>query len=119
MAAPLPNARTVFELAVEIQQAEERKAFLDQACAGNAQLRDEVQALLKSYEAAGPFLESPVIGEFESSGALVAPDLSGSSIGPYKLVQQIGEGGMGVVYLAEQSSPVERRVALKIIKPGM
>ena len=96
-----------------------RDAFLDQACAGNPQLREEVQALLKSYDAAGAFLETPIMGDFVDSETLVLPERPGASIGPYKLLQQIGEGGMGVVYLAEQTSPVERRVALKIIKPGM
>ena len=112
MTDPLPNARSVFEQAVEIQLAEGRGAFLDQACAGNAQLRDEVQTLLRSYEAAGEFLESPVIGDFGAREAPVTSERPGAYIGPYKLLEQIGEGGMGVVYLAEQSSPVERRVAL-------
>src|SRR6185369_17074953 len=114
-----PTARSVFEQAVEIQSAEGRSAFLDQACAGNPQLRHEVEALLSSYGAASTFLESPLLGDFEVPEGLVSSERPGSYIGPYKLLQQLGEGGMGVVYLAEQTSPVERLVALKIIKPGM
>src|SRR6185369_12879414 len=114
-----PTARSVFEQAVEIQSAEGRSAFIDQACASNSQLREEVNALLRSYESASTFLESPVLGDFQAPEGLVSSERPGSYIGPYKLLQQLGEGGMGVVYLAEQTSPVERLVALKIIKPGM
>jgi serine/threonine protein kinase len=119
MTDPPPTARSVFEQAVEIQAGQARQAFLEQACAGNSQLREEVEALLRSYNAAGNFLETPIMGEFEASATPIVPERPGASIGPYKLLQLLGEGGMGVVYLAEQTSPVERRVALKIIKPGM
>ncbi len=96
----------------------ERAAFLDQACAGNAALRRRVEALLKAHaEASGEaFLAGPCQDMTTAEEPLEGP---GTRIGSYKLLQQIGEGGMGVVYMAEQEQPVRRRVALKIIKPGM
>ena len=98
--------------------AAERAAFLDQACAGDAALRQRVEALLKAHaEATGEaFLTGP---HQWVSAAVMTAEGPGARIGPYKLLQQIGEGGMGVVYMAEQEQPVRRRVALKIIKPGM
>jgi serine/threonine protein kinase/WD40 repeat protein len=96
----------------------ERAAFLDQACAGNVALRQRVEALLKAHaEASGEaFLAGPCEGV---TTAEAPPEGPGTRVGWYKLLQQIGEGGMGVVYMAEQEQPVRRRVALKIIKPGM
>jgi hypothetical protein len=134
------NAETLFHLALQ-KPASERAALLEQACAGDAALRQCVEALLKAHENPGSFLAKPAVdlaatqaphGAQGESGASVAAappgaDISGSPIsddpgariGPYKLLQQIGEGGMGTVYLAEQETPVRRRVALKIIKPGL
>jgi serine/threonine protein kinase/tetratricopeptide (TPR) repeat protein len=123
---------TIFNLALAQPSPEERAALLDQACAGQPQLRAAVEALLQAHSGAGSFLEKPPAGAAEATGddapdrwvdpANVpppAPEGPGSRIGPYKLLQRIGEGGMGVVYMAEQEKPVRRRVALKIIKPGM
>jgi len=111
------NEQSVFIAALE-QDPAERRAFLDNACADNPELRQRVEKLIASHEAAVSFMDQPA--------GLLAPtidrqplELPGTQIGPYKLLQQIGEGGMGVVYMAEQKEPVERRVALKIIKPGM
>src|SRR5262245_47132266 len=115
------NAKQVFDRAVEIESRADREAYLAQACAGSAQLRQRVEALLRAYERSGDFLEPPA----EESSANPEPAASvlhegpGSIIGPYKLLQQLGEGGMGTVFMAEQTQPVERKVALKIIKPGM
>ncbi len=95
-----------------------RVAFLDDACAGNPSLRGEVEMLLKAHEKAGRFLQGQPAGLCPTVDQPIA-EKPGTQIGPYKLLQQIGEGGMGVVYLAEQQEPVARRVALKIIKPGM
>jgi serine/threonine protein kinase len=118
MPGPQESVKTIFGKALEIQSAEERANYLDVACAGDASLRAEVEDLLGAIERAGNFLggappADPPIGQpiTEAPGTVV--------IGPYKLLQQIGEGGMGVVYMAKQTEPVERRVALKIIKPGM
>jgi len=108
-----------------------REAFLKQACAEDAALRARVEALLavetgaeKFFEDVAPFSKSPVRGVISKTDASDGVECRltegpGSRIGPYKLLQQIGEGGGGVVYMAEQEKPVRRRVALKIIKLGM
>jgi serine/threonine protein kinase len=124
--------KDIFLAAVEKPTPTERAAFLDEACAGDAALRQRVEELLKAHDQPGSFLEQPpATGPGDTGdippGRWVDPkDLapaplegSGTRIGPYKLLQQIGEGGMGAVYVAEQEHPVKRRVALKIIKPGM
>src|SRR6516225_5945563 len=135
-----PQANELFLRVVELGSAEERRAFVDQACRDNPELRAQVEALLRAGERAGSFLERPALavadhpvpwnspfanevgrsdqrdGAFSSEPLREGP---GTRIGPYKLLQQIGEGGMGVVYMAEQEKPVRRKVALKIIKPGM
>jgi WD40 repeat protein/serine/threonine protein kinase len=117
----LLTARAIFDHALEIDSPVERKAYLDQACADAPEVKQKVESLLEAYEAAGSFLESPPQG---SEATIDHPSRSlnegpGTKIGPYKLLQKLGEGGMGVVYMAEQEEPVRRRVALKIIKPGM
>jgi serine/threonine protein kinase len=93
---------------------QERAAFLDGACAGDAVLRGNVESLLSAYDA-GQFLERPAATSAEPD----ATDPPGSVIGPYKLLQKISEGGMGTVYMAQQTAPVKRVVAIKLIKPGM
>jgi tetratricopeptide (TPR) repeat protein/serine/threonine protein kinase len=124
------NEETLFHLALE-KAAGERSAFLDEACAGDAALRRRVEALLHAYDHPGSFLGQPAPnlgataesqpgqppGEDRGSGP--GPEGPGSRIGPYKLLQQIGEGGMGAVFMAEQTRPVQRKVALKVIKPGL
>src|SRR5258706_6992072 len=99
---------------------EERDRYLSQHCKGDHELRRRLEALLLAYERAGDFLQRAA-GERPIKAAQVptAGEKPGGRIGHYKLLQQIGEGGCGVVYMAEQEAPVRRRVALKIIKPGM
>jgi WD40 repeat protein/serine/threonine protein kinase len=127
---PLLTAKAVFDHAHEITDADQRRDYLREACGDNAALRGQVEALLRAYEEAGNFLEQPAAEEGATSdvapGRWIDPARAvrvlegpGTRIGPYKLLQQIGEGGMGVVYMAEQEEPVRRKVALKIIKPGM
>src|SRR2546426_134965 len=100
--------------------SEERDCYLDAACKGDIEFRRRVEALLLAYEHAGDFLGRPVAGRpARAVQAFPAGEKPGDRIGHYKLLQQIGEGGCGVVYLAEQTEPVRRRVALKVIKPGM
>jgi serine/threonine protein kinase/Tfp pilus assembly protein PilF len=97
-----------------------REAFLQAACGENQKLRAEVEVLLAASDRSGDLLDVSATGAF--SPTLVNPvnvPAPGASIGPYRLLQQIGEGGMGTVFMAEQSHPVQRKVALKIIKPGM
>ncbi len=96
-----------------------RAAFLAETCADDVHLRHEVESLLAHDKAAETFIESPAL---EVAGKLLATRLTATAevtIGPYRLLQQLGEGGMGEVWLAEQSYPVRRRVALKLIKAGM
>lgn len=117
----------IFNTAREKLSQAERDAFLSAACAGDADLRARVESLLQSDADAGDFLKTPAklagaIGEVASLAAKIHPlldDASGTRVGPYKLLELIGEGGMGLVYAAEQEQPVSRRVALKIVKPGM
>src|SRR6266436_6784882 len=101
--------------------SEERAAYLKQACAGDAQQQLLVEGMLKAHEQAEALIQ--MRGSQARKMIAVAPfpisEKPGDRIGRYKLLQQIGEGGCGVVYLAEQSEPVRRRVALKVIKLGM
>jgi WD40 repeat protein/serine/threonine protein kinase/tetratricopeptide (TPR) repeat protein len=113
------NEHELFAAALEIGAPAERSAYLDRACGGDDVMRARVEALLRAHEQAGSFLAArPVAG----SATLDAPkplEGPGTVIGAYKLLQTIGEGGMGVVYMAEQTRPVRRTVALKVIKAGM
>jgi tetratricopeptide (TPR) repeat protein/serine/threonine protein kinase len=113
MTHPRPSKQEIFNAAAELGHAE-RAAFLDRACGGDAALRAEIEELLRHDVDAGSFLGCPAPTASEPPLESV-----GSTIGPYKLLEQIGEGGFGVVFMAEQTAPVRRRVALKVIKPGM
>src|SRR5262245_59821160 len=95
-----PSARAVFDEAVEIASPEERRAYLERACAGAPALRQEVEALLAAYADAGSFLETPPVPPGDTDPRPAA-ERAGAMIGPYKLLTQIGEGGMGVVWMAE------------------
>src|SRR5512136_2888997 len=98
----------------------EREAFLDQACAGDPALRARLAALLDAHASPDSFLESPVGAPPATAPIESAPQEGpGTLIGRYKLLEKVGEGGFGAVYVAEQREPVKRRVALKIIKLGM
>jgi serine/threonine protein kinase/WD40 repeat protein len=118
MSEPHKPVGAIFDAAIELP-TERRAAYLDTACGGDDPLRQRVEALLRSHELAGTFMESPaVISQCETMPATPSQK-PGDRIGRYKLLQQIGEGGCGVVYMAEQEEPVRRRVALKVIKLGM
>ena len=113
MKSPSPNLEDAFAEAVEIKSPTELKLFLAQL---EQPLQENVRALLSSHDAMGKFLEG------QSVETMATADLQatiGKSIGHYKIREKIGEGGFGVVYVAEQSEPIQRKVALKIIKPGM
>ena len=124
MTPPL-SADEVFTAALALADLRARSAYLDRACAGNPSLRQEVESLLAAAERAGTFLEAPatdageVLREAQQSAGVPLTEKPGDRIGRYKLLEQIGEGGFGVVWMAEQEEPVRRRVALKIIKLGM
>ena len=111
------NEQTIFTAALD-HAPDQRAAFLDQACGDDAELHQRVEKLLRLHEQAGDFMDQPAaaIGLTTDQPPLERP---GTQIGPYKLLQQIGEGGFGIVFMAEQVEPVRRRVALKVIKPGM
>jgi serine/threonine protein kinase/WD40 repeat protein len=98
---------------------EERAAFLGEQCKHDAELRRRLEALLRAHDNPDPFLEAPRLGPEATVDEHSARTGPGTVIGPYKLMEQIGEGGMGVVFVAEQQRPVRRKVALKLIKPGM
>jgi serine/threonine protein kinase len=113
------SEETIFAEALRLPPAD-RSAYLVASTGGNPSIRQRVESLLKSYEA-GDFLEDSATPAIGRTIALSTPltEKAGDKIGRYKLLQQIGEGGCGVVYMAEQGEPVRRRVALKIIKAGM
>ncbi|MES2694400.1 MAG: serine/threonine-protein kinase, partial [Verrucomicrobiota bacterium] len=117
-----PSEESIFAQALALPAAE-RSAFIAQACGADVALRLAVEALLRAHEDAG-FMQGPAGGEADDLLTLLrvsraAPEGAGDRIGRYKLLQKIGEGGCGTVYLAEQEEPVRRRVALKVIKLGM
>jgi serine/threonine protein kinase/WD40 repeat protein len=111
------KAETIFHDALARPQAE-RPAFLAAACAGDEPLRRRVEALLHAHDNPGSFLAELAPMPAATPGEPF-PERAGTVIGPYKLMEQIGEGGMGLVFVAEQQQPVRRKVALKVIKPGM
>ncbi len=117
------NEKSVFNIARRIESREARAEYLQQICGDNPQALGRVVELLQVHEQEESFLESPAVARgslpaLETSEQLPA-ERPGTQIGRYKLLEQIGEGGMGIVFVAEQTEPVRRRVALKIIKPGM
>src|SRR5262245_25818412 len=128
-----PRAAQIFARALEIADEVTRRAYIEHSCVGNETLLTEVESLLTAHDEAGKFLEAPVdgalLGTPTSSGAAPEPDGAGTRntpaeqpgdcIGRYKLLEKIGQGGFGDVWMAEQEEPVRRRVALKIIKLGM
>src|SRR5262249_7948113 len=127
------RVKAVFLAAVEMAEPAKRAAYLDAECDSDALLRHQVEALLQKHEQAGNFLNPPPTdfgptvdrsnggspsGRVETP-AVAPAESAGDRVGPYKLLQKLAEGGMGVVWVAEQTESVKRRVALKVIKPGM
>jgi WD40 repeat protein/serine/threonine protein kinase len=119
------SERDIFIAALGKEEPAERQAYLDEVCAGQPELRQQVEHLLRLHKGAGSFLEKPA-AELAATGAFPdaaeqapSPEVPGAFVGPYKLLEQIGEGGFGVVLMAEQTRPVRRKVALKVLKPGM
>src|SRR6266516_4167654 len=105
----------LFAAALELTSPAERDALLDRECTGNPALRAEGESLLAAHAQAGTFINQTDPTVIEN----VSVEKPGDKIGRYKLREKVGEGGCGVVYVAEQEEPIRRRVALKVIKLGM
>src|SRR5437667_12185981 len=119
MNGPERSKEEILEAAL-VLPADQRGAYLDNACAGDASLRRAIEALLGASERAGSFLSAPTAEQPRKASAILAgQEKPGTVIGRYKLLEKVGEGGFGAVYVAEQREPMKRRVALKIIKLGM
>jgi tetratricopeptide (TPR) repeat protein len=115
-----PEMLSIFAGALERRSHGERAAFLDAACGADVEFRIRIEALLRAHEEAGGFLRDRTeTGDAVATVDQLTGEGPGTVIGPYKLLEPIGEGGFGVVFLAEQTEPVRRRVALKVLKPGM
>ncbi len=115
----LSAVESIFFAALEKASPEERAAYLDQACGQDAEMRRRVERLLSAHPKVGSFLQGPSLGQAVTTDEPAVTERPGTVIGPYKLMEQIGEGGMGLVFVAEQQHPVRRKVALKVVKPGM
>jgi non-specific serine/threonine protein kinase/serine/threonine-protein kinase len=113
------NEEEIFHEAIELSDPTGRAAYLDRVCAGNPALRASLDALLNANVGASGFLNGPAPGLVATLDMPAIREHAGTVIGSYKLLEQIGEGGFGVVFMAEQTQPIHRKVALKIIKPGM
>src|SRR6266446_2693830 len=109
----------VFFATLEKGSPQERAAYLDEACAADPDLRRRVEKMLTAQAQAGSFLEQPALSPVVTADEQPVRERPGTVIGPYKLLEQIGEGGFGVVFMAEQQEPIRRKVALKVLKPGM
>jgi serine/threonine protein kinase/Flp pilus assembly protein TadD len=127
----MPTEKSIFLDALDIESSSEREQFIEVTCRGNPELLASVSALLREHEREDNPIDKPIaaggrwrlvnMDETELSPSPDGPPghIPGAMIGPYKLMEQIGEGGFGLVYVADQQEPVRRRVALKLIKPGM
>src|SRR5262245_58723466 len=113
------DEKAVFNAARRITDPAARNEYLAEACGGDAAVIQRFRDLLRIHEQEQSFLESPAADLTPTTDPSSIAERPGTIIGPYKLLQQIGEGGMGVVFMAEQTEPIQRTVALKIIKPGM
>src|SRR5262245_31158992 len=115
------SERSIFMEALEFDDPREREAHILHACGDDERLRARVEALLRRHQSDDVLAldRVPAVDLSVTADRPPGAEHPGTVIGPYKLMEQIGEGGMGVVYVAEQTRPVRRRVALKIIKPGM
>ena len=110
---------SIFCGAIEVASAADRAEFITRACGADEELRRRVERLVDAHMSAGRTVEPPSASVTLSEELAPAAEAAGTTIGPYKLLESIGEGGMGTVYMAEQTQPVRRKVALKIIKAGM
>src|SRR5262245_55677474 len=117
MAESRKSLRAIFDEVSEMPSGDQRRVYLDEACRGDPTLRADIEELLRTQETVGEFLADPkrdTLGPTDST-----TEWEGAQIGRYKLLQKIGEGGCGLVYMADQLETVRRRLALKILKLGM
>jgi serine/threonine protein kinase/tetratricopeptide (TPR) repeat protein len=122
MPADPQRLKELFLAAVELPSPAERVALLDRECGADAELRLRVEALLRAHDDSAGILAGAASGPGPTADLPPPepePEVVGTCVGPYRLLQKLGEGGMGAVWVAEQHEPVRRRVALKVIKPGM
>ena len=119
MSDPPQDAKSIFLAALDIADAAERAAFVERSCGGDAGLKRRVDDLLRAYGQPDGPLDKLAAAMASTEIAEPIREQVGATIGPYKLMEQIGEGGFGLVFVAEQQQPIRRKVALKIIKPGM
>jgi tetratricopeptide (TPR) repeat protein/WD40 repeat protein/serine/threonine protein kinase len=113
------NEREIFDAALQIPGEEARAAYLRRACGHDDALREQIEGLLRAERQLGSFLAAPLPAFAPTLTEPTLLEKPGTQIGPYKLLEQIGEGGFGIVFMAEQQHPVRRKVALKVLKPGM
>src|SRR6266496_2527696 len=118
-----PSEEELFEAALQFTDPAERAAYLQHVCGDDLQLRQQVESLLAAHAEVGTFIDKPAVDQgtvpLNTGEILPRSEQSGDRIGRFKLLEKIGEGGFGDVWMAEQEEPVRRRVALKIIKLGM
>src|SRR5262245_40822778 len=112
-------ADEIFEEALRLPLGPRRSAYLDEACGADLPMRQRIERLLEAAAQAGSYLEAPAVPALVPTIEAPPTERIGSVVGSYKLLEQIGEGGFGVVFMAEQIEPIRRKVALKILKPGM
>src|SRR5262249_4486253 len=118
MSADFDKLREIFLAALE-HAPDQRDAYLEQLCAGDEELRRNVAVMLKAHAAGGGPLDRGALREEHTEAYEKAAEVLGTVIGPYKLIEPIGEGGMGTVWMAQQTEPIKRLVAVKLIKAGM
>lgn len=114
------DLQSIFARAIDIDDEAKRNAFIAASCGDNAALRSELEDLVAAHCQSGEFMELPAAADLALTvSRMSAREKPGMVIGRYKLLEEIGEGGMGLVFMAEQLQPIRRPVALKIIKPGL
>src|SRR5262245_36740290 len=119
MTATRPDNEAIFHAVRDIPDADRRREYVREACGGDETWIAHIEALLAAADAPDSLLDRPAGSDLVGTIDEPAPKGPGTVIGPYKLLEQIGEGGFGVVFMAEQTHPVRRKVALKVLKPGM